>query len=455
MSIQSFIIMLLLLSLLILVHEAGHFLVAKLFKMRVDKFGFGLPIGPTLFQKKIGNVTVLVHAFLLGGYVSFPDDEKDCDLPADSPERFLNKPVYQRAFVVSAGVISNVICAYLLVLFTAFHWGYLPAGKYDVYVNKIVAEQSSSIWKSGLQNGDQILKINNTPITNTASILALINLSKEKDGYYNEHRAKENLVQLKKLNRAYTDDEIIPSGVLIKLPKREVEHPISFSKETEQGIIRYQSKDLELPKGIDALRDDIADSAYYTGNDKYTLKDIAIALSDTVHPLNFVVNRDGKHIALKSIYPDKNGKIGVELAQKEVLTKTKGVKAIVKQGTKYLWYNTYNMVYGLGQIFTGKVPMKDLHGIVAITKIGSDIIASSGMFYGLLLTAIISMDLAIVNFLPIPALDGGHILFLIIEKIRGKRLKDETVEKIGTFFFSLLIVLMVVIIFNDIVWLNS
>ena len=94
MSIQSFIIMLLLLSLLILVHEAGHFLVAKLFKMRVDKFGFGLPIGPTLFQKKIGNVTVLVHAFLLGGYVSFPDDEKDCDLPADSPERFLNKPVY-------------------------------------------------------------------------------------------------------------------------------------------------------------------------------------------------------------------------------------------------------------------------------------------------------------------------------------------------------------------------
>ena len=113
------------------------------------------------------------------------------------------------------------------------------------------------------------------------------------------------------------------------------------------------------------------------------------------------------------------------------------------------------MCYGLGQIFTGKVPLKDLHGIVAITKIGGDIIQNSGIYYGLLLTAIISMDLAIVNFLPIPALDGGHVLFLIIEKIRGKRLKDETVEKIGTFFFSLLIVLMVVIIFNDIIWLKG
>ena len=96
-----------------------------------------------------------------------------------------------------------------------------------------------------------------------------------------------------------------------------------------------------------------------------------------------------------------------------------------------------------------------MHGIVAITKVGGDIIEHSGMFYGLLLTAIISMDLAIVNFLPIPALDGGHIMFLIIEKIRGRKLKDETVEKIGTFFFSLLIILMVLIVVNDIIWLKN
>ena len=74
---MSIIIMLLLLSVLILVHEAGHFYAAKLFNIKVDKFGFGLPIGPTLFEKKVGDTTILVHAFLLGGYVSFPDDEKE------------------------------------------------------------------------------------------------------------------------------------------------------------------------------------------------------------------------------------------------------------------------------------------------------------------------------------------------------------------------------------------
>ena len=89
---MSIIIMILLLSLLILVHEAGHFFVARACGIKVDKFGFGLPIGPTLFKKKVGDVEILVHAFLLGGYVSFPDDEKDCDLPKDSPERFANKP---------------------------------------------------------------------------------------------------------------------------------------------------------------------------------------------------------------------------------------------------------------------------------------------------------------------------------------------------------------------------
>ena len=91
---MSIFIMILLLSLLILVHEIGHFMAARAFGIRVEKFGFGLPVGPTLFRTKIGDLEILVHALLLGGYVSFPDDEKDCDLPKDSPERFINKPLY-------------------------------------------------------------------------------------------------------------------------------------------------------------------------------------------------------------------------------------------------------------------------------------------------------------------------------------------------------------------------
>ena len=94
--------------------------------------------------------------------------------------------------------------------------------------------------------------------------------------------------------------------------------------------------------------------------------------------------------------------------------------------------------------------MKDMHGIVAITKIGGDVIQNNGFFSGLLLTAMISLDLALVNFLPIPALDGGHFMFLVIEKLRGKPLAEETINKISSVFFLLLILFMIFIVGNDI-----
>ena len=111
------------------------------------------------------------------------------------------------------------------------------------------------------------------------------------------------------------------------------------------------------------------------------------------------------------------------------------------------------MLWSLGQIFTGKIPLKDLHGIVAITKVGGDVIEQQGLFKGILLTAMISLNLAIVNLLPIPALDGGHLLFLLIEKIRGRAINEATLEKIGNTGFYLLIILMIVIVFNDIIGL--
>ena len=118
--------MLLLISLLILVHELGHFAVARLFKIKVSRFGFGLPLGPTLWEKKIGDTIYCIHAFLLGGYVAFPDDDPNVELSEDDPDRFANHPAWQRFWVVTAGVISNVIFAYLLIVFVALFSGSLP-----------------------------------------------------------------------------------------------------------------------------------------------------------------------------------------------------------------------------------------------------------------------------------------------------------------------------------------
>ena len=91
-----------------------------------------------------------------------------------------------------------------------------------------------------------------------------------------------------------------------------------------------------------------------------------------------------------------------------------------------------------------------MHGVVLITKVGGDIISNDGIFYGILLTAVISMNLAILNILPIPALDGGHLLFLLIEKITGRPVNEQVAEKIMTVFFALLIALLVFVLFNDI-----
>jgi len=450
---MSIIIMLLLLSLLIIVHEAGHFVAAKSFGIKVDKFGFGLPLGPTLFEKKVGDVTVLVHALLLGGYVSFAEDDENCDLPEDSPQRFLNKPIWQRLIVVSAGVIANVICAFFLVLFSALCWHHLPSGAYDVSVAQIVAPKDASVWKSGLRTGDKIISVNNTKITSTSVLLAIVQLSKGKDGLVDPDFVQSNLARLKRLNPGLTKDEVIPADVAIRLPEFLSEKPVSLDEHVARGIKPYKDNQYKLSSRVIKLRDtlgNLQNQTYYVSNGNYTLYDVAEAISDNIKPLNFVVERDGKYIRLNSLYPTKSGAIGIQLDSKEHLKPTKSLFNAVAGSVKYLNENTYLMMVGLKQAFTGEVPLKDLHGIVAITKVGGDIINNSGIFYGLLLTAIISMDLAIVNFLPIPALDGGHVLFLIIEKIRGKRVPDKVIETIANISFFILIGLMVFVIFNDI-----
>lgn len=450
---MSIIIMLLLLSLLIIVHEIGHLVAALSFGIKVERFGFGLPLGPTLFEKEIHGITVTVHALLLGGYVAFAEDNENCDLPADSPQRFLNKPVWQRLVVVSAGVIANVICAYFLVLFSALAWNYLPSGTYDIKITQIVAPKDASVWESGLQSGDRLVSINGEQITNPQAILSTIQLSKAQDSFVNPEIVQNNFVRLKKLNPALSKNEVIPPDVVIRLPEFMAENPVVIGKNVALGVKPYKDNQYKLSSDIIKLRDSIGDlqkSTYYVSTGHFTMHQLAEAISDTYRPINLIVERDGKYLKLKSIYPTVTGSVGIQLESKEKLKQTKSLWNALTGSAHYLYENTYLMLVGLKQVFTGEVPLADLHGIVAITKVGGDIITNNGMFYGILLTAIISMDLAIVNFLPIPALDGGHVMFLIIEKIRGRRVSDKVIEKIANVSFLLLIALMVFVIFNDI-----
>ncbi len=447
---MSIVIMILLLSFLVLVHEAGHFFAARALKIKVSKFGFGLPIGPTLWSKKIGDVEVLIHAFLLGGYVSFPDDEKDCDIPVDSQERFINRPVWQRMIVISAGVIANIITAFVFVLLTAFVWGKLPSGQYEVYINKIAAAKGQSVWDSGIQSGDRVLKINGSDIKSSYALTIYSKNSKQNDGKVDKDLVAKNLDSLKKLNPKIEENDLIKENTIVLLPEKQDEAALHIDDEILKGYALYKDNQESLSDKQIKLRDAILEKKEYISDGKFTLNDIAYALSDGKRPVNITVLREGKLVELKPIYPNKDGLIGVMIEAKEVLMPTKTIPQAINGTFKYLWEQTYMLVYGLWQLFTGKIPIKDLHGIVVITKVGGDVIQNSGFFSGLLLTAMISLDLALVNFLPIPALDGGHFMFLLIEKLRGKPVDEEAINKVSSVFFILLIIFMIFVVFNDI-----
>ena len=447
---MSTIIMILLISVLILVHEAGHFFAARFFKIKVDKFGIGLPVGPTLWEKQIGEVTLVIHAFLFGGYVSFPDDDKDSEIPQDSKDRLLNRPAWQRAIVFSAGVGANVICAFVLVLLTAFMWHNIPSGKFDIYVNDIVAPKEASVWTPGIQKGDKIQEINGSVIDTKYGLNLYALYSASYDGKVNPELVEKNYDRIKRLNHAFPRDEIIDKGLIVKLPNTDNEGKVFLNKNILNATALYKNKEVKISEKQIELREKIKNKTYIEGDGTFSLNDLAYAISDNIKPLDIKVFRNGKTVALKTVYSDKDGLIGITIDRKERLIPVTGIKSAITASYTYLYNETKSMLIVLKQLFTGKIPLKNMHGVVLITKIGGDIISQEGIFYGILLTAVISMNLAILNILPIPALDGGHLLFLVIEKIMGKPVDEELSNKIMTVFFAMLILLLVFVLGNDI-----
>ena len=398
-----------------------------------------------------GNLTLVIHAFLFGGYVSFPDDDKDSDVPQNSPERLQNKPVWQRAIIFSAGVVANVICAYILVLMTAFLWHNMPSEKFDMYVTDIVVPKEASIWSSGMQKGDKIIEINGSKINTKYAVNLYAMYSASFDGKTNEELVERNYKSLKSVNHAFAENEIIEKDLVVAIPNNlEKEQKVLLNNNILNTIELYKPNEIKLSENQIKLRDEIKNKKYIEADGTFSLKDVAYALSDTQKPLDIKVLRNGKIVELKTVYSDSEGTIGISLDRKEILIPVTGIKSAFKTSYDYLYNETKSMVIVLKQLFTGKIPLKNMHGVVLITKMGGDIISSEGIFYGILLTAVISMNLAILNILPIPALDGGHLLFLLIEKIQGKPVDEEIANKIMTVFFALLIALLVFVLFNDI-----
>lgn len=449
------IIMILLISLLVLVHEAGHFVAARLCGIRVTRFGIGMPIGPSWKIFKWGHTNFYLHAFLFGGYVSFPDDvqnEEDKNeeetLPSDSPELYENKTISQKLFVVSAGVLMNIVFAIFLIIFCASVFHKLPTSNQNLYVDNFSQNKTSNIQEAGLIKGDKILKINDIKIDSMYQLTLFAKNSKLFDDYAQNDLIEKNLEELKKLNPQIKDK--ILKGQKIILPKTNLENSLKLNENVLIGLERYKKDGVELNQNQINLRNEIYSKKSFIANEDCLLNNLVLALSDTYKPIKITVLRGNKELSFENIKVEKEGVFGVMLKVEEIFVSTNTFKEIIIKSFDYLYTTTSTMLKGLWQLITGKVSASDMHGVIAVVKIGGDIIASKGLLNGLLLTAMISINLAIMNFLPIPALDGGHVMFLLIEKITGKKPSKELGEKITNFFFILLIVLMVAICYNDI-----
>ncbi|MEM0952276.1 MAG: RIP metalloprotease RseP [Cyanobacteria bacterium P01_H01_bin.74] len=344
--------MLVFISVLIIAHEMGHFFVARAFGIKVQRFGFGLPFGPTLWSKKIGEVEYCVHACLFGGYVSFPDDDPDNNLPKDSSERFENASWIARFSVMIAGVTVNAILGWGILFLVFMNWG-IPTGEAEknVLIGQLIGQNSPAA-VAGIQQGDEILAVGQKPLT---------------------AQTYENRV-----------------------------------------------KQLKAMLGENKMKQT---------------------------PLK--VQRENKTVTL-TVTPSDKGTIGIQLSARPKYEPVQSIAVGATKTTTYLIDVIVKQFQAFGQLFAGKMPLTELAGPIRIVDQGATLINQNGIQVGLMLTAIISIILAVMNLLPIPALDGGHIFFLLIELVKGSPVKQELRERVTQVGFVGMLALIGFILFNDI-----
>ncbi|AGY56882.1 RIP metalloprotease RseP [Gloeobacter kilaueensis] len=338
----------LLLGLLIVVHELGHFMAARLLGIRVSRFSIGF--GPVLARYQGPEVEYALRALPLGGYVGFPDEDPESNIAKDDPNLLKNRPVLDRTIVLSAGIVANLIFGYLvLVLMVAIGGVPVSEQKPGVLIQQ-VSPGASPASQAGLKAGDVLLTV---------------------------------------------DGKSVGSG---------------------ENALEATSRAFKASPG---------------------------------RPLRLVVRRDRQQVPI-AVTPSSEGKVGVSL------TPNATVEHRPPQNPVEIFtssWNTYGRIAsttfsGFAQLFSGRAGIDQLSGPVGIVAVTAQA-AQSDWLNLFFVGALISFNLAILNLLPFPALDGGQLVFVGVEAVRGKPL-DERIQRIVTQTgLVVLLGLGLVLIFKD------
>jgi len=422
---------------LVTVHEFGHFIAAKYFKMRVNKFSIGFP--PKIISWKRKSTEYVLGLTPLGGYVQIAgmiDETMDESFIGEEPkpDEFRSKPVWQRIIVILAAVIFNMILA--VVIYTGLTWSFGETVVPVRSVGGIYVEEGSLADRIGLQTGDQIIGVNG-----------------EEVDYFNE---LFNPSAITDRNLSYLVNRN-GDTVTISTP------PNFLDLINEEG--RFIDETNSLPSKISrVMPDSPAQSAGLQDGDEVVAVN-GESVSYWMQLVNSIQNTD------ESIELTVRRESGLETVEvtPDPETKTIGIQSPNPADIFDLDRRTYNLaqstvigftktsdtftgiIKGIGRMFSGDISVRDnLGGPVAIANITKEATDAGGWIGFWNITAFLSVTLAIMNMLPIPALDGGHFMFLAYEGITRREPSPKVRMGLQQLGFIFLIGLFILVTFNDI-----
>ena len=427
------------LSLLIILHELGHFIPAKLFKTRVEKFYLFFDVKFSLFKKQIGETVYGIGWLPLGGYVKISgmiDESMDKEQMALPPQpwEFRSKPAWQRLIIMLGGVTVNFILAFIIYIGMAFVYGETYVANADLKDGVWVT--NPAIEKAGIKTGDKIISIDGHKIENF-----------DDDTNLKVVMAKEILIERNGQQQ------------IIKIPTDFID---DLSKH-EKGLLISP----RMPFVIGSVQDD-------SQNTSLKPKDLLITLNGQeakyYDQVKTILNANkGKNIPAVVLRDLKQTPITVKVSAKGTLGVVSGgldIKSLEKLGYYKISTKEYTLAesipvglekgknklidYGkqLKMIFNPETKAyKQVGGFAAIYNIFPDS-WSWETFWSI--TALLSIMLGVMNLLPIPALDGGHVMFLLYEIVSGKKPSDKFLENAQMVGFVLLISLLLFANGNDI-----
>ena len=428
------------LSLLIVLHELGHFIPAKLFKTRVEKFYLFFDIKYSLFKKKIGDTEYGIGWLPLGGYVKISgmiDESMDKEQMALPPQpwEFRSKPAWQRLIIMLGGVTVNFILAFIIYIGMTFAYGELYISNSDlkggVWITNPVIE------KSGLKTGDKIISVDGVKADRFHELNEKILLGKE---VVVERNGSEQKIVL----------------------------PVDFINQLMDGK-KISVVELRLPFIVSSIEDKSPNKSSVKEKDIITnFNGVSVQYADQViaavkdlkgKTVPAIVKREGKEVALSIVVSDSS-KMGIQYAARLPYDNLEKLRLYPIRKQSYGFFESFpvgiqrgkDQLVGYGKqlqmIFNPSTgAYKGVGGFKAIF----DIFPASWSWEAFWsITALLSIMLGVMNLLPIPALDGGHVMFLLYEIISRKKPSDKFMENAQMVGFVLLISLLLFANGNDI-----